>query len=82
MVEVQKLASVDLRARPSAQGFLRFLLCAKYVPAAPAVQSQLLSTKVVREARSRSSGCKVATFKYESSAENTFPQLRLQSCNF
>ena len=43
--------------------------------------SQLLSATVVRKVRPRSSGCKVATFKYKSSTRSTSPQLRLQSRN-
>ena len=44
--------------------------------AAPAGKSQLLSTNVVRGAHSRSSGWKIATFKYKNSTRSTFPQLR------
>ena len=39
-------------------------------------KSQLLSTNVVRGAHPRSSGWKIATFKYKNSTRSTFPQLR------
>ena len=43
--------------------------------AAGARKSQLLSTKVVREVNFRSWGFKIATFKYESSAQSPLSQL-------
>ena len=52
------------------------------VPAAPAGKSQLLSTDVVCGACSRSSGWKIAAFKYKRSTRSTPPQLRLENRNF
>ena len=45
-------------------------------------KSQLLSTKVVREVNFRSWGLKIATFKYESSAQNPLSQPGLENRNF
>ena len=42
----------------------------------PQLRLQLLSTNVVRGAHSRSSGWKIAIFKYKNSTRSTFPQLR------
>ena len=50
--------------------------------AAPAGKSQLLSTDVVCGACSRSSGWKIATFKYRRSMRSVLPQLRLENRNF
>ena len=55
---------------------------AERAPAAPAEKSQLLSTDVVCGACSRSSGWKIATFKYKSSTRSVLPQLRLENRNF
>ena len=45
----------------------------------PARKSQLLSTKVARRACLRSSGWKIATFKYRRSMRSVLPQLRLEN---
>ena len=50
--------------------------------AAGARKSQLLSTKVVREVNFRSWGLKIATFKYESSAQSPLSQPGLENRNF
>ena len=50
--------------------------------AAPACKSQLLSTNVVRGACSRSSGWKIATFKYRRHMQSVLPQLRLENRSF
>ena len=50
--------------------------------AAGARKSQLLSTKVVREVNFRSWGLKIATFKYESSAQSPLSQPGLENRDF
>ena len=49
---------------------------AERAPAAPGGKSQFLSTDIVCGACSRSSGWKIATFKYRRSTRSTPPQLR------
>ena len=57
-------------------------LYAKQTFAAPAGISQLFIAEVAREVNFRSSGWKIATFKYKSSTRSTLAQLRLGNRNF
>ena len=64
-----------LQLRLKNRNFYIQTYCAECTPAAPAQKSQLVSANVVRGVRSRSSGCKIATFIYKGSTRSTFRQL-------
>ena len=58
---------------------IRTFECAKCAPAAPAEKWQVLSAKGAREVRARSSNCRLASFKYKSSARSAHSHLRASS---